>query len=627
MKIATIIPLSKGVFKESLSYFTSLPVKPGSLVTVPLKKGQASGLVIDVTDAVNLKTVIKKTDYTLKKITTLKAKSFFLPEFIEACFKTADFYATTPGQIMTNYIPKAILIGKSSFSIKLGESPTNGLKAEKLILQENEDGRLSFYKSLIRESFAKKNSVFFCLPTISEIERLMTGLEKGIVEYTFILHGKMTAKKIIDTWQSALAQKHPILIAATPLFLSLPRSDVKTIVFEKESSSTYKNQVRPFVDSRILAENLAEARKIKIILGDDIPRAETVHRFNQGELIPATPAKFRSLKTIEQDLIDLSGGNLIATEKSLVEKIIAMVENSRNHHEKLFILSARRGLSSATVCGDCGTIVSCQRCQSPIILHNNKGKRFFLCHRCGQAYETYDKCPNCGGWRLATLGEGIEKIETIIEKQFPGIPLFKIDSDNVKNPKKAKDIIDKFITTAGSVLLGTDMALSYLNQPIENCAVVSIDSLLTIPDFRINEKVFGRLLKVRQLSDKRFFILTRNVKHPIYNHTLSGNLLDFYREELSEREKMGYPPFKTIIKISLTGQTEKIETAMSEVENKLKAWDPIVFSSPRLNKKGQAQVNLLIKLNPENWPQTKLADELKELTPNFVIDVNPEEIF
>ncbi len=381
MKIATVIPLSKGVFKDSLSYFTSLPVRPGSLVTIPLNRRQISGLVINVTDAINLKTAIKKTDYTLKKITALKAKTFFLPEFIEASFKTADFYASTLGQVIANYTPKAILTEKFDQSTKQRELPTSSLKAEKLILQENEDGRLSFYKSLIRESFAKKDSVFFCLPTISEIDRLVAGLEKGITEYTFILHGKMTAKKIIEAWQATLAEKHPVLIAATPLFLSLPRSDIKTIVIEKESSSAYKNQIRPFIDSRILAEKLAETRKIKIILGDATPRTETVERFNQGELVPASPAKFRSLKTIEQDLIDLSGGNLAATEKSLAEKIIAMVENSRDRNEKLFILSARRGLSLATICSDCGTIVSCHRCQSPVILHDDKGKRFFLCHR------------------------------------------------------------------------------------------------------------------------------------------------------------------------------------------------------------------------------------------------------
>ncbi len=225
------------------------------------------------------------------------------------------------------------------------------------------------------------------------------------------------------------------------------------------------------------------------------------------------------------------------------------------------------------------------------------------------------------------MGEGIEKIEAIIKKQFTDISLFRIDSDSIKTPKKAKDIIDKFIATTSGILLGTDMALAYLDQSIENCAVVSIDSLLAIPDFRINEKIFDRLLKVRQLSTRRFFILTRNPKHSIYSHILSGNLLDFYREELSEREKMGYPPFKTIIKISLTGQVEKIEKIMLEIKNKLKTWDPITFFSPRPNKKGQAQINLILKLNPSNWPQEKLIRELKELPPNFVIDVNPEEIF
>jgi primosomal protein N' len=52
-----------------------------------------------------------------------------------------------------------------------------------------------------------------------------------------------------------------------------------------------------------------------------------------------------------------------------------------------------------------------------------------------------------------------------------------MDKDNVKTQKQAIKIIDKFYQTTGSILIGTEMALPYLNKKIENSAILSIDNL------------------------------------------------------------------------------------------------------------------------------------------------------
>ena len=62
MKIVTIIPLTKGVFKENLTYFTSKKIEIGAIVSVLVRNRKILGLVtqieeIDLIKKLKLKTI------------------------------------------------------------------------------------------------------------------------------------------------------------------------------------------------------------------------------------------------------------------------------------------------------------------------------------------------------------------------------------------------------------------------------------------------------------------------------------------------------------------------------------------------------------------------------------------
>ncbi|MEI8270026.1 MAG: hypothetical protein WCG45_01530, partial [bacterium] len=68
MKIVTVMPLKKGVFKEELTYFTAQEISLGSIVNIPVRNKKILGLVISVEDARNAKSDIKDMNFNLKKI-------------------------------------------------------------------------------------------------------------------------------------------------------------------------------------------------------------------------------------------------------------------------------------------------------------------------------------------------------------------------------------------------------------------------------------------------------------------------------------------------------------------------------------------------------------------------------
>lgn len=637
MKIVNVIPLAKGIFREQLSYFTSREAVPGSIVSVPVRGRKINALVVSSKDVSEEKAAIKASSYAIKKVDFLSAKNFFLPGFIDAAREAAEYFVATTGEIIRLFTPQAALTEstklKGVFQIqsRTESAKTLRLKKEKFVLQLPDEERLSTYKSLIREEFAKQSSVFFCLPTIQDIETVLDSLERGIKEYTFALHSGLSKKEMLSLWNKIATEKHPVLIVATATFLSVPRADISTIILDKENSRSYKTLSRPFIDIRTFTEIFAEKVGAKLILGDILLRPETICRQEQGEFQGLGPLKFRSISTATQTIVDMKKykkDTLHGTFSALSAELRELIETTKRENGQLFILAGRRGLSPITVCSDCGAIVTCPRCSSPMVLHKSaeEKKNIFICHKCSSATSAETRCKNCESWRLTPLGIGIEKVYEELISDFPDIKIFRIDKDTIKNQKKAIEIRDQFYASPGSILVGTGMALHYLNKKVNASAIVGIDSLFAIPDFRINEKIMNFLLLLREKTLKHFLIQTRSPDKKLFEHLTRGNLLDFYREEISDRKAFGYPPFQVLIKITWSGKKAFAQEEMGKLSKLLSDYEHIAYPAFIQEVKGLYRMNMLIKLDRDKWVDKTLVDILRLIPPSFVIRIDPEDI-
>ena len=288
MYVIEIIPISRGILSDSLSYFTSKEIGIGAIVTVPLRNKNINGIVISVKKAEDMKSEIKSAGFALKKIDKIKSIDFFTEAFMEMINEVAQYYATSTGAILNILVPKYIQenIGKLK-SIKDGKviRKKEALTVkEKYAVQGDHEERYGTWKGLIRQEFAKKKSVMFVMPTIEDVEYAFELFEKGIEGYAFILHGSMTPKKILEVWNNIMSEKHPIVVITTGGFLPLPRDDIETIVVENESSRSYKIPRRPFLDIRNVCEIYANKRGIKIFFADSLLRIETLWRESEGEI-------------------------------------------------------------------------------------------------------------------------------------------------------------------------------------------------------------------------------------------------------------------------------------------------------------------------------------------------------
>lgn len=640
MEIVTVIPIARGIFKEELTYFTTLSVEPGAIVTVPVQNRAVEALVTIVQSAAEVKASVRSADFPLKKILRIKYDGFFTPAFLSAARRAADHFVGTLGQTLKSLVPTQILTGspfiirRQGLSLRTCPKDSPCATVEKYVLQEPGDERLIYYKGMVREEFARGASIFLCLPTIADIKRAFESLERGINDYTITFHHALGRKTLLDSWQKALTIKHPILIIGTPMFLALPRPDLGTIIIDQESSPAYKALGRPYLDYRVFAEMLAESGGWRFVLGDFVLRTETIYRLDQGVFQTKTSIKHHAVSNAEQRIIRVASapGRLRVLSEELIEQLAAASQNN----ERFFLYVHRRGLTPLVLCQDCGAAVTCRNCEAPLSWHEarltpacRRGRdgqeNFFLCHHCGARRSAAEKCAVCGGWRLLGLGIGIDLVAKELAARLP-VKIFKLDSDQVKNERQANSTVKKFLETPGGVLIGTEMAMYYFRERIENAAVAAIDSLFALPDYRVNERVFNILIRLRTLASKRFLIQTRNVRNELFDLASRGSLLDFYRQELAERRTYGYPPFRLFIKITLAGVKNEVLPAMKALEHDLDDYEFDTFS-PVTGQKNDYVINLLLRLPTDQWPNNPhLLEILKSLPPQYIINVDPENL-
>lgn len=634
MNLIDVIPISRGIGKETLTYFTGSVALPGAIIKVPLRGKTVNALVVASRTASESKIELKNATFTFKKAGAIISENLLSTPFISAAQKTAEYHVSTLGSLLSSIVPKIIIENATELATAyVPERKTGQLRGD--ILQADTDERFANYRSLIREEFARGKSVFLCVPTIGDIKRAEKFLEKGLGEYLYIFHGQVKKKDFVARWNKLSQETHPVFVIATGQFLSVPRSDIGTIILERENSRTYKSISRPYTDVRYLAEMFAKEIGARLVLGDTLLRTETVSRYKADELGEVVPPTFRVLTTSAQKIVDLQkiAENSVRFEP-ISKHLLELITISKEKSEKLVLFASRRGLSPLTVCSDCGTIVNCKKCKAPVVLHTQHNKnpeeigaeRYFHCHNCGEKRDATEKCRHCTSWRLKTIGVGIELFFDEIKKRFPEYNIERLDSDTAKSHAEASRIAKRFYDTPGGILIGTEMALLYLDQKVENVAVASIDSMFAMPDFRSREKIFSILLRLRSLAEKRFLIQTRNREENVFDLTEAGNLLDFYKQELADRERFDYPPFTVLIKVSLSGEKTKVETAMEKFAEIFKNYNVSTYPAFTPFRRGSYNMHALIKIGSARWVEKELFEKLRALPPYFSVAVDPDSI-
>lgn len=604
MYVNEVIPITKAKTPETLTYFSEEEIPLLSLVTVPLRKKEIKALTINSQKAIDQKTNLKKRGYSLKKVTSVSKESVFGDNLLKVLEWTSDYYACPLSKVLFEVLPIDLLD-----KIKKRES-VKGSGFKKLqSIEGSYSKRLRYYESQIKRNIESGNSVFILTPTIKSCARTAQILKSDgfkVLEF----HGSLGKKEKEGVWEEIHSQEK-VIVVSTPIGIASKRDDFGLLIIEEQNSPFYKTISKPRINLSVVAEKLFEKREIPVIYGDwllspkaclesEVERLETT----KGSL----KIKLDSLEREEDEKFSMIGPNLTKALKNFEEG------------ENIFIYVNRTGIANTLLCGDCGKTVSCNKCDSPVSLYQEDGKRIFACGSCGEKRGAKEACANCGSWNLKGYGITVESIGDEINKINPKIKVFSVSKDSTPKEKDLKKILSRW-QKEGGVLIGTLRALLGL-ETSQKSVVASAESLMAPAGYKGEGELLRTLLYLKDKTKHEIIIQSHDPDLEVLYEFLENKIDNFHKRQMDLLKKYGYPPFKTLIKISAPDiQKEKV----LKLEKKLESLSPDSFSSPATKTKPQTY-NLILKIDNSLWPLKNESFILKNLSSEWNIEVNPSSI-
>src|SRR5204862_7927 len=162
------------------------------------------------------------------------------------------------------------------------------------------------------------------------------------------------------------------------------------------------------------------------------------------------------------------------------------------------------------------------------------------------------------------------------------------------------DALRRFAAGDRVVLVGTQMVAKGHHFPgVELAAVVDADTGLAMPDFRAEERTFQLLTQLAGRSGRdapgRVLVQTFQPDSRPISYAARHDVQRFLAEELERRRDLGYPPFRHLVRIVVTGSDPDLAArALEEVRAGLPNAD-VLGPAPLLRLRGRHRAQLVVK--------------------------------
>lgn len=544
MYIATIIPIAKGIPFDTLTYYASEAYSAGTMVSIPFGKQTIRGIIIETSSLADAKSIVKHARFSLKKIKGVLGDAPTLTAATNALLESAILSVTPVGTLAGIFLPTVLFEYSIEEKKKTSQAELPETLFEESVIYGITDERISQYKRVIRSAFAAKQSVLFVAPSIRSLEEYAQKLEKGIDKHVVILHSKITKKALKTACVAIKSSERPIAIFTTPSFMLAPRTDIGTIIIEEESSSLYYSNNRFKTDMRIFGKTYASHLGVKLIWGDTIPRFATLKRL-KAEHLPRTfiPDKLTVVP--------------IEPYKSILpQEVMELIGHAQKKKKKLYIFANRKGVAPLSRCYDCGTVVTCPDCSLPMILRNTTTRdgskvRTFICTHCPATLPATHTCVTCGSWNITPVAIGTESIRDAVSELVGTEAVLAIDDELTPDSTEIKAMISKIEKMDFAIIVGTIKVLPYLKQ-INYSLFPFFDRQLSTPSLYTTETILRLIMDCNERSKDGVLIFSKDPDFPIIKQLETQKINAIIHDELAIRQELGYPPFGSIIKISLT---------------------------------------------------------------------------
>ena len=431
------------------------------------------------------------------------------------------------------------------------------LEKDALLLQGvTGSGKTLLYIEKIREVLAEGKQALFLLPEIGLTTQLVRRLYEYFGEELGVYHSRFTNNERVEIWEKVQSGAYKVIVGPRSA-MWLPFHDLGVIIADEEHDPSYKQRdPAPRFHARDAAIYLGALHKAKVILGSATPSVESLYNVQQHKYAHVLlKERYKGVNLPKIELINAKSLELSRKDGLHLltpELQIAMTE-ALAQKKQVILFQNRRGYAPFQLCSVCGYVPQCRNCAVSLTYHKSSDK--LHCHYCGLTQAVMHNCPQCGSNKLISRSFGTEKIEEEVKGAFPNAHVARMDLDSMRGRNNLSLLLDQMEKQQIDILVGTQMVVKGLDfAPVALVAILNADSLLSYPDFRVNERAFQLMEQVsgragRADGEGRVLIQAYNLAHPVLRWVQDHDINSFYNHEIGYREYFHYPPFVRIIKV------------------------------------------------------------------------------
>jgi primosomal protein N' (replication factor Y) (superfamily II helicase) len=486
-------------------------------------------------------------------------------------------------------------------------------------------GKTEVYIRACEAALGRGRGAIVLVPEIALTPQTLGRFRARFGDRVAVLHSALSEAERRDERERIASGEAPVVVGArSAVFAPVPSLGV--ICVDEEHDASYKQESDPRYDARTVAAKRASLEGAVAVFGSATPRPESWQRLERLELGGRIAAPLPSVRVV--DLRREAGYPLSAP-------LLAELGGLAERGGKAILLLNRRGVAPAVHCRACGATRRCRNCDVALTLHGDGSLR---CHHCGLVEAMGESCPTCGSADLARIGAGTQKLERELAKHVPELERIRLDADAVEKPEQLRDALERFARAERAVLVGTQMVAKGHHFPgVELAAVVDADTGLGLPDFRAEERTFQLLTQLAGRSGRdapgRVIVQTFQPDARAITYAVRHDVPGFLAGELDRRRALGYPPFKHLVRVVVSGpDAGDAVRALEELKVGLGGHE-LLGPAPLLRLRNRHRAQLVGKTDRPRALASRAAVLLAAAAPAMrraglaaVVDVDPQSL-
>ncbi len=440
-----------------------------------------------------------------------------------------------------------------------------GVRQTYLIHGVTGSGKTEVYMELIERIIAEGRQAIMLIPEIALTYQTLVRFYQRFGERVSVMNSRLSAGERSDQYERAAKGDIDIMIGPRSALFA-PFERLGLVIMDEEHEGSYKSESMPKYHAREVAGELCRMKDASLVLGSATPSIESYYKAKKGEIrmfaLHERIAGGQLPKVYVEDLrSELKNGNRSIFSRRLYD----LIEDRLKKREQTMLFINRRGYAGFVSCRACGHVMKCPHCDVSLSEHTDRYQKVsrLVCHYCGYEMPRVTSCPKCDSKYILGFRAGTQQIEELLRKEFPTARVLRMDADTTKSKDSYEHILSQFASGEADILVGTQMIVKGHDfAKVTLVGILAADMSLHAGDYRAGERTFQLLTQAagragRSALPGEVVIQTYQPEHYAVVHAASQDYEGFYKEEISYRDLMGYPPVAHMMAVLVLSEEEQ----------------------------------------------------------------------